>query len=288
MLKIATWNVNGIRARENDLLEFLERERPDVLCLQEIKASPDKVPESLCALAGYHGYWHGYKGYSGVSLHISREISPGRPTFQHPEFDHETRIVTAQLGDVLIASIYVPNGGKDLPVKMRFLGALEAFVASAHAAGTRLLLCGDLNVAREDRDVHPELRKPKQTGRTPEEQAQFARILGLGLTDLSRQFAPDDDQLFSWWAPWRNQRDKNIGWRIDYVLASSALATAAQSCSVQREFGSSDHGPLLAVFDLTLTGVPLSAARPEPAPAPKAPESPQLQLLLPGLGYKSP
>jgi exodeoxyribonuclease-3 len=250
MFKIATWNVNGIRARELQALEFIERERPDVLCLQETKASLEQVPESLRELPGYHCYWHGHKGYSGVALHLSRSVFPERPEFAHPAFDHETRIVTARVGDVLFASIYVPNGGKDFEAKLRFLGALEAFAAEARERATRVILCGDLNVAREDRDVHPSLRKPDQIGRTPEEQALFARILGHDLVDLSRQFFPDDDRLFSWWAPWRNLRQKNVGWRIDYVLASSQVAQRARRCEVLREFGSSDHGPLVADFEL--------------------------------------
>jgi exodeoxyribonuclease-3 len=252
MLKVATWNVNGIRARELDVLEFVERERPDVLCLQEIKASVDKVPEKLAALPGYHGYWHGHKGYSGVSLHVRHNLQPEPPQFSHPEFDLETRIVTAQLGPVLTASIYVPNGGKDFEAKWRFLTALEAFVAQARSQNIPMLLCGDLNVAREERDVHPSLRKPGLIGCTPEERELFARILGHDLADLQRHFAPDDDRLFSWWAPWRNLREKNVGWRIDYVLATPELAGRASSCKVLREFGKSDHGPVIATFDVEL------------------------------------
>ena len=174
-----------------------------------------------------------------------------RPAFSHPDFDHEARIVVADMPDWTVASIYVPNGGKDFEAKLRFLDGLERYVSAARARGQQLLLCGDLNIAREDRDVHPSLRKPNQIGRTPEEQSQFARMLEAGdLTDLSRKFAPDDDRLFSWWAPWRNLREKNVGWRIDYILASEPLTAAAVSCDVQRDFGKSDHGPLIAQFQL--------------------------------------
>lgn len=260
MLKVATWNVNGIRAREHELLEFVDAERPDVLALQEIKADPEKVPNSLCGLAGYHAYWHGHKGYSGVGLLISAASFPQRPEFSHPEFDHETRIVTADLPDWTVASIYAPNGGKDFDAKLRFLDGLERYVSDARANGRELVLCGDLNVAREDRDVHPSLRKPNQIGRTAGEQAQLARILERGgLTDLSRKFAPNDDRLFSWWAPWRNLREKNVGWRIDYILTTEALSATASSCRVRREFGKSDHGPLIALLDAQAT-----AARPSP------------------------
>src|SRR5499433_2689367 len=152
-MKISTWNVNGIRAREAQVLDFLEVERPDVFCLQEIKASPGDVPQRLCELSDYHCHWHGHKGYSGVGVYLRRETFPHEPAYTNPEFDHENRIVTVELGDLLVASIYVPNGNKDYDAKVRFLEALGGWVAASHAAGRRLVLCGDLNVALEDRDV---------------------------------------------------------------------------------------------------------------------------------------
>src|SRR4030088_2135261 len=134
-MKIATWNVNGIRARHAQLLEWVARERPDVVCLQEIKASSDQVPAALCELEGYWCYWHGGKGYSGVGLHVRKETCPDRPSFHHPEFDYEHRIVAARLPQVTVASIYVPNGGKDFPAKMRFLEAMDAYAAGFQASG---------------------------------------------------------------------------------------------------------------------------------------------------------
>jgi exodeoxyribonuclease-3 len=247
-MKIATWNVNGIRARVAEVLDWVAREEPDVLCLQEIKASRENVPEPVRELPGYFAYWHGHKGYSGVGLLLRKTSFPHRPAFAHPEFDHETRIVTAQLGDLLLASIYVPNGGKDFQAKMKFLEGIERFAADAEARGLKPVLCGDLNVAREERDVHPTLRKQDQIGTTPHERVLLEKVIGHGLTDLQRKFAPEDDRLFTWWAPWRNLKQKNVGWRIDYVLAHSSLP--AVSCAVQREFGTSDHGPLLAVLDV--------------------------------------
>ena len=134
-LTVATWNVNGIRARSAQFLEWLERDRPDVVCLQEIKASPAQLAEELCELNGYWCYWHGAGGYSGVSLHLRREVFPEAPRFEHPAFDLETRIVTASItataGDLVLASIYVPNGGKDFPAKMDFLRALQRWAVCA-------------------------------------------------------------------------------------------------------------------------------------------------------------
>jgi exodeoxyribonuclease III len=251
-MKIATWNVNGIRARHAQVQDWIERERPDVVCLQEIKANSDQVPAALCEMEGYWCYWHGNKGYSGVALHVSKAAAPDRPAFAHPPFDFENRIVTVDLqtpaGDATIASVYAPNGGKDFLAKMRFLEAMDEYAASFQAASRLLVLCGDLNVARTDRDVHPKERKPRAIGQLPEERAMIERIVGRGLVDLGRALDPDNDGLFTWWAPWRNMRERNIGWRLDYVLASDALAARAVSCPVQKEVGTSDHAPVMAEF----------------------------------------
>jgi exodeoxyribonuclease III len=253
MLKVATWNVNGIRARQSQVQDWVDRERPDVICLQELKATSDQVPAALCEMEGYWCYWHGAKAYSGVAVHVSKSIAPERPAFTHPDFDFETRIaavdVTTDLGGVTVASVYVPNGGKDFPAKMRFLDAMDLYAQSFQAGGRALVLCGDLNVARTDVDVHPKERKPRAIGQLPEERAMLERIISRGLVDVGRALDPANDAMFSWWAPWRNMRARNIGWRLDYVLASRALAAHATACPVQTAIGTSDHAPVMATFD---------------------------------------
>src|SRR6185312_3302986 len=189
-MKIATWNVNGIRARQDEVVAFVEREQPDVLCLQEIKAAADHIPKPVGELPGYWCYWHGTKGYSGVA----------------------------------VASIYVPNGGKDFAAKMRFLEALAAYAAGLRALGKPAILCGDLNVARAPIDVNVRDRDDRAIGQRPDEREVFGRILTEGgLHDLAREREPENDALFTWWAPWRNLRQRNIGWRIDYLLVSGDL-----------------------------------------------------------------
>ena len=251
-MKVATWNVNGIRAREAQVQEWIARERPDVVCLQEIKAAADQIPAALCEMEGYWCYWHGGKGYSGVGLHVSKTISPDPPVFVHPDFNYENRIVAVRLSggldEVTVASIYVPNGGKDFPAKIRFLEAMDEYAASFQRRGRQLVLCGDMNVARTDLDVHPKERKPRAIGQLPEERALIERILDRGLVDLGRAFDPDNDGLFTWWAPWRNMRQRNIGWRLDYLFPSAALAARATACPVQKDVGTSDHAPVMATF----------------------------------------
>jgi exodeoxyribonuclease-3 len=249
-MKIATWNVNGIRARQAQLQEWLEREQPDVVCLQEIKASIDQLPVWLCELEGYWCYWHGGKGYSGVGLHVSKRIAPDRPAFDHPAFDYENRIVLVRLAAVTVVSVYVPNGGKDFPAKMQFLGALEQFAADMRAEPNPVVICGDLNIARTEIDVHPKERKPQAIGQLPEERALLERIIAHGLVDVGRALEPDNDQMFTWWAPWRNMRQRNIGWRLDYLLASQPLFERVRSCRIERETGTSDHAPVLGDFDV--------------------------------------
>jgi len=202
----------------------------------------------LCEIEGYWCYWHGGKGYSGVALHVSKALAPDRPVFSHPDFDHEQRIATVEIAGTTFASIYVPNGGKDFPAKMRFLEAMDGYAESFRAAGRPLVMMGDMNVARTDRDVHAKERKPRAIGQLPEERALIERILGRGLVDVGRAVDPDNDGLFTWWAPWRQMRERNIGWRLDYVMASEPLFANVRSCVVQKDVGTSDHAPVVAVF----------------------------------------
>ena len=160
--------------------------------------------------------------------------------------------MTAQIGDFLFVSVYVPNGGKDFPAKMQFLQQLEAYIGEAHAGGMRVVLCGDINIARSERDVHPKERNANLVGQRPNERELFERLLARGLVDVGRVLDPDNDNLFTWWAPWRKLRERNIGWRIDYILASEPLAAKAVRCATYREVGTSDHAPVIAEFDLNV------------------------------------
>jgi exodeoxyribonuclease-3 len=243
-MKIATWNVNGIRARQAQFCEWLERERPDVVCLQELKAEPNQIPEA-CKVAGYHTFWHGMRAYSGVSLHIRKGAFETDSVFTHPAFDMESRIVQAQFGELVLASVYVPNGNKDYPAKLEFFRRLITWAKELREAGRSLILCGDMNITRTEMDVHPRERKPALVGQRPEERELFAELLSQDLVDVGRKLDPDNPGLFTWWAPWRNMRQRNIGWRLDYILASPGVAARAKSCVVQADFGTSDHAPVV-------------------------------------------
>ncbi|MCW5805057.1 MAG: exodeoxyribonuclease III [Deltaproteobacteria bacterium] len=246
-MKIATWNVNGIRKRSTEVISLIDREEPDVLCLQETKANRAQVPEPLVGVPGYHAFWHGGTGgYSGVALLLrTRTFGEDAPAFVHPVFDAETRIVVAEVGSLVFGSVYVPNGGKDFAAKMVFLREMVAWAEALRADGKHLVLCGDFNVARLPIDVHPVLRK-EMIGQTADERLLIERFLGHGLVDVARRVAPDDDRLFTWWAPWRNLRQRNIGWRLDLVAASEGLVDETVHCYAYRDVGTSDHGPVIA------------------------------------------
>ena len=243
-MRIATWNVNGIRARQAQFCEWLARDRPDVVCLQELKAESAQVPPQ-CQLEDYHVFWHGLRAYSGVSLHLRKETFAATPVFSHPEFDMESRIVQAELGGTVYASVYVPNGGKDYPAKIAFMKSLAGWARRLHAEGRRIVLCGDINIARTESDVHPRERKPGIIGQRPEERQLFEQLLAENLVDVGRALDPGNSNLFTWWPPWRNMRSRNIGWRLDYVLASAPIAERASACTVLAELGTSDHAPVV-------------------------------------------
>ena len=242
-MKIATWNVNGIRARQAQFCEWLARDRPDVVCLQELKAEVAQVP-AQCWLEDYHVFWHGLRAYSGVSLHVRKNSFDAAPAFSHPDFDMESRIVQARIGNLVLASVYVPNGGKSYPAKLEFMRRLAAWAKRLHGEGREVVLCGDINIARAEMDVHPRERKAV-IGQLPEERELFQALLGEHLVDVGRKLDPDNPNLFSWWPPWRDMRKRNIGWRIDYVLASPSIAARADACTVLADVGTSDHAPVM-------------------------------------------
>ena len=243
-MKIATWNVNGIRARQAQLCEWLERDRPEIVCLQELKAETGQIP-AQCKLIEYHAFFHGLRAYSGVSLHVRKDLCALEPVFSHPDFDMESRIVQVEVANVVYASVYVPNGGKDYPAKLEFVTRLAAWTKEVRDSGRELVLCGDMNITRTEMDVHPKERKPDIIGQRPEERELFATLLGEHLVDVQRALHPDDANIFTWWAPWRKMRERNIGWRLDYILASPGIAARATSCVVLRDVGTSDHGPVM-------------------------------------------
>jgi exodeoxyribonuclease-3 len=244
--KIVSWNVNGIRAilRKN-FLEFLEEEKPDVLCLQETRAEPHEV-EQLWPVS-YTTYWNGAqkKGYSGTAI-FTRE----RPLNVHKgigseQFDIEGRALTAEYRDFYVVNVYVPNSQRELtrlPFRQewdrRFLKYLTGLQRKKP-----VIFCGDLNVAHTEID----LANPKQNdgahGFTREERAGFGQLLEAGFCDTFREFEKGGG-FYTWWSQMRGTRERNVGWRIDYVLISSALRPRLKSAFIRASVMGSDHCPV--------------------------------------------
>ncbi len=213
--------------------------------------------ELAALLPGYVSAWHGDKGYSGVSIHVRAGYleAAGLPltlAAAPPPFDFETRVLVAEIGTITFVAMYAPNGGKDYDAKLRFWDALVPW-AKAYAANNpaqSLVIAGDLNIAHTDKDIHPSQRKVGSDGLPPigirvEERERFSALLATGLADVTRALHPDDDRLFSWWPYWAKARERNLGWRIDYILTGMQAKTA----EVLAKYGTSDHAPLVVTFE---------------------------------------
>jgi exodeoxyribonuclease-3 len=253
-MRIVSWNVNGIRAVEGKgFLDWLAAEQPDVLCLQETKASEDQVSDAVRAPDGYHTYWHSAerKGYSGVAT-FSRQPLVVQLGFGQPEFDVEGRVLISEHAGFCLLNCYMPNGGQGparLDYKLRFYAALLDWCDQQHAAGRQLVICGDVNTAHREID----LARPKEneivSGFLPEEREWVDRYLAHGLVDAFRALYPDQKDAYTWWSYITRARARNIGWRIDYFLVSQPLMPRVRDCTILADVMGSDHCPITLTID---------------------------------------
>jgi exodeoxyribonuclease-3 len=248
-MKIASWNVNGIRARHEALCAWIGRNRPDIIVLQEVKALEAEIPESVMELDGYRKFWNGSsfrKGYSGVGILIRDGACP-EPGLEIPGFDVENRTAVVHCGAISLVGTYVPRGDgpEHYAVKLRYLEDLRVYIAGLLAGGREVVLAGDMNVALRDIDVHRSQNKPGATGLRPEERAAIDAHLALGIRDVMRDLNPEKRDLFTWWPNWKFARERNLGWRIDCFYLSPGLAGKVSGVAVDLEERSSDHAPVV-------------------------------------------
>ncbi len=257
-MRLVTWNVNSLKVRMPRLLEFLELHRPDVLCLQETKCEPDSFPLLELEAAGYAAVHHSAGRWAGVAVVARSELgieeaARGLAGEPGPE---EARWVEARVGAMRVISTYVINGRTvDSPffaAKLRFLAAAAERVTELRETGEPVVLAGDLNVTRDDRDVYDPAAFEGETHVTGEERAALEAILDRGgLTDAYR--ALHDDQHFTWWDYRQGHFHRGMGLRIDYLMLSEALAGSLTACHIERDFRKgtkpSDHAPLVAELD---------------------------------------
>ena len=257
-MKIATWNINGIRARSDRLSAWLAEHEPDVLCLQETKTEDEKFPLGEIAMQGYRAAFAGEKSYNGVALLTREPLTDVVVGLPGDDADKQVRFLSGVWRGVRVASVYVPNGksvdSDSYPYKLRFLARLRDYAHVVIGTGVPLVIAGDYNVAPEDRDVYDPAVFAGSVLTSPPEREAFAALLATGLVDGLRHVRPDD-VVYTWWDYRMLGFPKNRGLRIDHLLLSRDLAPRLRSVDVDRQARKgnqpSDHAPVLAVIDAT-------------------------------------
>jgi exodeoxyribonuclease-3 len=254
-MRITTFNVNGIRSAINKgLIEWLSKENPDILCLQEIKLSETELVESLFTDLGYHCYWYPAlkKGYSGVAILSKTPANQIVKGIEHELYDSEGRIILAQFADFQLVSAYFPSGTTGdvrQEIKYRFLDDFLLYAEKLKAEGTPLLICGDVNICHKEIDIHNPKSNAKTSGFLPEERAWVDRFCECGFVDTFRHKVKDPHH-YTWWSYRAGARGKNLGWRIDYIFAANMLPESIQNVHIHSDVMMSDHCPVSLEFKL--------------------------------------
>ncbi|MDP2691211.1 MAG: exodeoxyribonuclease III [bacterium] len=257
-LKILSWNVNGIRAAERKgFLEWLRKEQPDILCLQETKAEKEQLSEELLKPEGYLTYWSNSKrkkGYSGTAIYTKFQPGKIHSGLGDGKFDQEGRTIVAEFGELILFNIYFPNGKQNaerLKFKMDFYEAFQQRVEKEVRNGKKVLICGDINTAH-----HPiDLARPKEnediSGFLPMEREWMDRFEAAGFYDTFRLFHPDEADQYTWWSMRSGARERNVGWRIDYFYCSENLKAQVKDAFILPDVLGSDHCPIGVEFEVS-------------------------------------
>lgn len=253
-MRLISWNVNGIRAAvKKDFLTSLEQMQPDIICLQETKAQDAQVLAALAELSGYHIYAHsavrlGYSGTAMLCRQQPNEVSPGLGLEEH---DQEGRVITAEFDDVFLVTVYTPNAGaglRRLDYREQWDHAFREYVQHLEKRKP-VIVCGDLNVCHRPIDIaRPQANYNKSPGYTQREIDGLDRLLDAGYIDTFRHFYPDTVK-YSWWSMRGGARARNVGWRLDYFLASRALESRLVEAEILNDIYGSDHCPVVLQLD---------------------------------------
>jgi exodeoxyribonuclease-3 len=255
-LKIATWNVNSLRVRLAQVVAWLEQVKPDVLALQEIKLTDADFPIEAIRAAGYEAVFAGQKTYNGVAI-LSRQKASEIVTDFHSLTDTQRRVLAVTVGQIRILNLYVPNGervqSEKYQYKLNWLQHLDLFLKQEIQRHPQMVIVGDFNIAPEEIDVHDPQRWDGQVLFSQPERQAFKEILEIGFMDCFRHTNPQE-QSFSWWDYRMNAFKRNMGLRIDHILASSALVSQCSACQIDKTprlaERPSDHAPVIAEFKL--------------------------------------
>jgi len=257
MLRIITANLNGIRsAARKGFLAWLETQAADVVCVQELKAQATDLSDEMRAPGALRGHFvHAEKaGYSGVGLYLGRPAEQVVEGLGHVEFDPEGRYVQADLGNLSVISLYLPSGSSSeerQQAKFRFMDDFLPHMAALRVAGREVVICGDWNIAHREADLKNWKSNQKNSGFLPEERAWLSRVFDeLGYVDVYRRLHPDTtDACYTWWSNRGQAWAKNVGWRLDYQIATPGFAAAARQAAVYKDERFSDHAPLTIDYD---------------------------------------
>ena len=245
-MKFISWNVNGLRACcDKGFREAFARLDADFFCLQETKMQAGQLDLEF---EGYHSYWNyaEKKGYSGTAIFTKHEPLSVAYGIGKEEHDHEGRVITLEMPDFYMVTVYTPNsqdGLKRLDYRMEWERDFQAYIRELDA-NKPVVLCGDLNVAHKEIDLKNPKTNRRNAGFTDEEREQFQNLLDSGFTDSFRYFYPDMENIYSWWSYRFKAREKNAGWRIDYFVVSSRLEEKLQSAQIHTDIFGSDHCPV--------------------------------------------
>jgi exodeoxyribonuclease-3 len=251
-MKLISWNVNGIRALyKKGFIEFIEREDPDVLCVQETKAHIEQCEPPIRTAAGRVSHWSSAqkKGYSGVATFSRQAPATVLTTIGHEEYEAEGRIVITEQGDFKLYNIYFPNGGSRKErhdFKQKFLADLAAHLKPLVDRGDKIVVTGDYNIAHSEIDIHDPVKLAGESGFLPEERAWFDHFIKMGFVDTFRLLHPKETGRYTWWSYLeRGRQIGNRGWRIDYFCVTKNLASRVVRAEVMDQTMGSDHCPVL-------------------------------------------
>ena len=253
--KIISYNVNGIRAAlKKGFAEWLKKENPDIVCIQETKAQPEQIDSVLFKSLGYHSYWFSAqkKGYSGVG--ILTKIKPDHIEYGMgiEKYDAEGRFIRADYGDVSVISVYHPSGSSGderQAFKIQWLTDFQTYINKLQETRPNLIISGDYNICRLWIDIHNPEKQQKTSGFLPEEREWFQSFVDDGFTDSFRKFNEEPHQ-YSWWSYRANARNNNKGWRIDYHMVSKAFENKITGASILPNVKHSDHCPVVVEADI--------------------------------------
>ena len=251
-MKLVSWNVNGLRACvRKGFLDYFETVDADIFCVQETKLQEGQIDLQL---KGYAQYWNYAmkKGYSGTAVFTKEKPLSVKYGVGDSEHEEEGRILTLEFAQFYLVNVYAPNAQRDLarlPFRLEWEEAMRAYLKKLDACKP-VILCGDLNVAHQEIDIRNVKSNIGNSGFTFEERGKMTELLMEGFVDTYRHFYPDKEEAYTWWSYMRNVRERNIGWRIDYFIASEKLKPTLKNAEIHSQILGSDHCPIVLEIDL--------------------------------------